>query len=207
MHVNTPHVDVYGLGQVGEELTDANTLLELVGQGLTDVTMHEVGHTLGLRHNFKGSTGFPYAKRTNARYIEQHGMTASVMDYVPLNLMSSNTRGNRPLPPLFSPTVGEYDIHAIRYGYQPLEEGNVTIRNQTFELPLEDPSLARVVEEVFTYATDEDDPGMEGPDPFTTLFDFSGKHLSRQVSHPILLHKYIQVYEIRIVIQKHMYTR
>ena len=163
------------IGELGDDFSSINDLTKVIEMGLTDVTMHEVGHTLGLRHNFKGSAGMPYSKRTDEQFIKEYGLTTSVMDYVPMNLMSSKARGSSSIPPLFSPTVGRYDMQAIQYGYQALESGVMTVRNQTFELPLKDPSIAKMVNKVLEYATDEDEPGMTGPDPLTTLFDFSGR--------------------------------
>jgi hypothetical protein len=93
----------------------------------------QVGHTLGLRHNFRGSTAVPFDKLSDATYVEAHGLTSSVMDYLPLNLRSSKAPGMKAdankntaaatsklsAKLLFPTFVGDYDIAAIRYGYTP----------------------------------------------------------------------------------------
>ncbi|MFX6911490.1 zinc-dependent metalloprotease, partial [Acinetobacter baumannii] len=74
---------------------------------------HEVGHSLGLRHNFLGSTMFTMKDLTNDKLIEKHGLGASIMDYYPLNTMAILGKSKH----FMSPTIGVYDYHAIRYGY------------------------------------------------------------------------------------------
>jgi hypothetical protein len=58
--------------------------VELIGAGLRDTTMHEVGHTLGLRHNFKATAQVPFDQLHNVEYTRQYGISTSVMDYYPL---------------------------------------------------------------------------------------------------------------------------
>lgn len=58
-------------------------LEELVRQRFTTLIMHEVGHTLGLRHNFRASSTVPFAKLADAAWVAANGMSASVMDYLP----------------------------------------------------------------------------------------------------------------------------
>jgi len=59
----------------------------LVVQGLKLVAMHEVGHTLGLRHNFKGSSFRSLAEFNDATQTTQNGGSTSVMDYIPVNIV------------------------------------------------------------------------------------------------------------------------
>lgn len=84
----------------------------LMGEGLRSVIMHEMGHILGLRHNFKGSTAITQKCLQNISCTERHSITASIMDYGPLNLPKNNTPVH-----IFPPTIGAYDQLAIRYGY------------------------------------------------------------------------------------------
>src|SRR5262249_52685369 len=58
---------------------------ELIGQAIKMVTMHEVGHTLGLRHNFKASTMLPNDKLHDTSVTRAKGLVGSVMDYTPVN--------------------------------------------------------------------------------------------------------------------------
>jgi hypothetical protein len=87
----------------------------VAGALLTSTTMHEVGHTLGLRHNFRASTDTPLERLSDSGWIAQHGLTSSVMEYAGLNLGS---RGH-PSRSYFNPGVGSADRWAIAYGYVP----------------------------------------------------------------------------------------
>src|SRR5471030_1305676 len=78
---------------------------------------HELGHCLGLRHNFAGSTNLTTAQLGDDKLTSTEGITASVMDYMPPNVMAVlKGSGN-----FYSPTVGAYDLWAIKYGYVPID--------------------------------------------------------------------------------------
>ena len=92
---------------------------KLILQGLKEVTMHEVGHTLGLRHNFKASTMLTLAEMNDTAKTRETGMVGSVMDYSPVNLMpKGQPQGN-----YYTHTLGPYDTWAIEYGYKPFSGG------------------------------------------------------------------------------------
>ena len=59
---------------------------DVIGAGLADVTAHEAGHTLGLRHNFKGSSYIKLDQIQNTSYTNIHGLSSSVMDYISMNI-------------------------------------------------------------------------------------------------------------------------
>ena len=63
---------------------------EFLGQAIKEVVMHEVGHTLGLRHNFKSSTFISLKDANNPDVTRKRGMTGSVMDYAPANFAPLN---------------------------------------------------------------------------------------------------------------------
>lgn len=86
---------------------------ELLGSGLQEVVSHEVGHCLGLRHNFKGSMGISRECLENPSCTAKHGTSASVMDYIAMNLPKNSSH----MTHVWSPTIGAYDKLAIRYGY------------------------------------------------------------------------------------------
>lgn len=86
---------------------------------LKDTTMHEVGHALGLRHNFRASRWRPNAELDDLALTEKFGNSASVMDYAPINLPAPGHTGGAP----FQTTLGPYDYWAIEYGYKPLKDG------------------------------------------------------------------------------------
>lgn len=86
---------------------------EYAKEFIRDVVSHEMGHCLGLRHNFEGSTGLSTGQLADDDLTNTEGVSASVMDYVPVNVMAVlKGRGN-----FFSPTIGKYDEWAIEYGY------------------------------------------------------------------------------------------
>jgi len=84
---------------------------------ITDVTAHECGHTFGLRHNFVGSTNLTTAELGDEAKVRKEGMSASVMDYVDLNPMAI-LKGHTAY---FNPTIGVYDLWAIKYGYSDIK--------------------------------------------------------------------------------------
>jgi hypothetical protein len=83
---------------------------------LKDTTMHEVGHALGLRHNFRASHWRSPAQLQDRQLTTEQGNSASVMDYAAINLPAPGQTGGAP----FQTTLGPYDHWAIAYGYTPL---------------------------------------------------------------------------------------
>jgi Met-zincin/Domain of unknown function (DUF5117) len=92
----------------GTELSTA-----YVGQALKALVMHEVGHTLGLRHNFRGSAGATADQIASRSWTATHGFGVSIMDYAPPALALDPARQGD----YYAPTIGSYDRWAIRYGY------------------------------------------------------------------------------------------
>jgi hypothetical protein len=92
---------------------------ELIGQAIKSVVMHEVGHTLGLRHNFKASTMLKNEDLHNKEITSKMGLSGSVMDYLPANLAPKGTKQGD----YFTTTIGPYDYWAIEYAYKPLSGG------------------------------------------------------------------------------------
>ncbi|MEZ0611181.1 zinc-dependent metalloprotease [Fibrella sp. WM1] len=89
---------------------------ELMGQLVRFVSSHEVGHTLGLRHNFGSSHATPVEKLRDKAFIAQNGHTASIMDYARFNYVAQPEDG---ITDLF-PRIGTYDIWAVEWGYKPV---------------------------------------------------------------------------------------
>lgn len=133
---------------------------QLIMQGLKEVTMHEVGHTLGLRHNFKASTWRTLEEMQDVSKTSVDGLTASVMDYAPVNLAAKG----QPQGDFYSQTLGPYDYWAIEYGYKPLSGGTDGEKAELNKI------AARCAEDGLAYATDEDTRGIDS-DPHSNRFD------------------------------------
>lgn len=148
---------------------------EFVAQALKEVVMHEVGHTLGLRHNFKASA-WKSLKDIEDPTKSNEATVASVMDYSPVNIAPpEGTQGA-----YYTPTLGPYDYWAIEYGYKPFsgEDG---------------PELAKIAarsgEPGLDYATDEDTRSVDS-DPFSNRFDLGSDPIAyaqRQIATVNLL--------------------
>ncbi|MCD7722208.1 MAG: zinc-dependent metalloprotease [Prevotellaceae bacterium] len=91
---------------------------ELMGQLIRFVASHEVGHTLGLRHNFGSSSTVPVDSLRSKTWVEQHGHTPSIMDYARFNYVAQPEDGLSPADLL--PRIGDYDKWAIEWGYKPM---------------------------------------------------------------------------------------
>jgi hypothetical protein len=89
---------------------------ELMAQLIRFVSSHEVGHTLGLRHNMGSSNRTPVEKLRDKAWVEANGHTASIMDYARFNYVAQ-PEDNISQVGLF-PRIGEYDLWAIEWGYR-----------------------------------------------------------------------------------------
>ncbi|HET7526938.1 MAG TPA: zinc-dependent metalloprotease [Burkholderiaceae bacterium] len=124
---------------------------------LTDTTIHEVGHTLGLRHNFRSSRIYTETQLADADFVRKNGLAGSVMEYAPINL----SRPGEPRAPAWQLTLGPYDYWAIEYGYKPIAPQQESAELQRIAARSNEPLLA--------YGTDEDN--FLGVDPESLHFD------------------------------------
>ncbi len=144
----------------GEIEPQAPLPVEYVGQALKWVTMHEVGHTLGLRHNFGSSRDTPRDKLHDRLWAEERGVTGSVMDYHAPNVASEDEINGY----YYSPAVGSYDLWVISYGYTPDADRARQIAREA-GLP------------GHAYGTDIDAYGPGAVDPTINVFDLSSDPL------------------------------
>ena len=86
---------------------------KLMGELIRFVSSHEVGHTLGLRHNMGASSATPVEKLRDKAYQDKNGHTSSIMDYARFNYVAQPEDG---VTALF-PRIGDYDKWAIKWGY------------------------------------------------------------------------------------------
>ena len=89
---------------------------ELMGELIRFVSSHEVGHTLGLHHNFGASHATPVEKLRDKEWIEKNGHTSSIMDYARMNYVAQPEDGVTD----FFPRIGDYDKWAIEWNYKPI---------------------------------------------------------------------------------------
>jgi hypothetical protein len=134
---------------------------EYIKEFLADVVSHEMGHCLGLRHNFAGTTELPFEELGNPEVTSLMGISSSVMDYVPVNIAAvAKGKGH-----FYSRTIGTYDMFAIEYGYKDVPG----------ETPWEEyPHLLRIASRGslpgHAFMTDEN---ADSFDPYVVRFDLS----------------------------------
>ncbi len=91
---------------------------ELMGQLIRFVSSHEVGHTLGLRHNFGASSSVPVDSLRDKAWVSEHGHTPSIMDYARFNYVAQPGDGMTQRE--IFPRINDYDEWAIEWGYTPM---------------------------------------------------------------------------------------
>jgi len=135
---------------------------------LKNVIMHEVGHTLGLRHNFRASTVYDLKQIQDPNFTKINGVTSSVMDYTPFNI---SPKGEKQGEYVMS-TLGAYDYWAIEFGYKQFETGQ--------EAPGLAQILAKASQPELQYDSDEDAGygSMGGVDPMVNHFDLGADPLA-----------------------------
>ena len=136
---------------------------KLIKQGLKECTMHEVGHTLGLTHNFRASGYYSLEDLNDTQKTAETGIGMSVMDYNPVNIMPAGMKQGD----YFSQTIGPYDMWAIEYGYKPLKGGSPDA-----ELPELKKIAARSGDPRYAFGADGNARGID-PDPLTSRYDLS----------------------------------
>ncbi len=120
---------------------------EYLHQYLRLIVAHEVGHTLGLRHNFRGSTMLSPKEMNNRSITRTRGQVASVMDYIPPNIAPESVKQGDYFPSI----IGPYDAWAVKYGYSQIKAASTNA---------EKPALRKIASQSYkpeySYATDED---------------------------------------------------
>jgi hypothetical protein len=130
--------------------------------------MHEVGHTLGLRHNFRASTVYDLKQLQDPSFTKLNGIASSVMDYNPFNI---SPKGEIQGEYVMS-TLGAYDYWAIEYGYKQFEAGHEAQGLAQI--------LAKANQRELQFDTDEDAGfgAMGGIDPMVNRFDLGSDPLA-----------------------------
>ncbi len=128
----------------------------LMGQLIRFVSSHEVGHTLGLRHNFGSSSTVPVENLRNKKWLDVHGHTPSIMDYARFNYVAQpeDNIGDAGM----YPHIGEYDKWAIQWGYQWLPQFKTAEAETAYQNKLISDSLSKNPRLFFGTESDPDDP-------------------------------------------------
>ncbi|HEV8544228.1 MAG TPA: zinc-dependent metalloprotease [Verrucomicrobiae bacterium] len=132
-----------------------------IGPLISELVAHEVGHTLGLRHNFKASSIYTLEQINSPEFKGKKPYAGSVMDYLPINMYrwDGKPQGDHTMI-----DVGPYDMWAIQYGYS-MDDKPEDLKK----------ILSRVSEPELQYATDED---TWGPDPLARRYDFAANPIA-----------------------------
>lgn len=153
-------------GDIAPDSPEAEAFVQAV---IKDTIMHEVGHTLGLKHNFKASTTVTQAQLKDKAYTEKHGISSSVMDYNAYNIaLKGEAQAS-----FNNTTLGAYDYWAIEYAYKPLEASREALELKRVASRSTEPQLA--------YADDADAGGFgpyDGMDPLANRFDLGDDPLA-----------------------------
>ncbi|WP_339925779.1 zinc-dependent metalloprotease [uncultured Cyclobacterium sp.] len=99
---------------------------EVMGRLIRFVSSHEVGHTLGLPHNFASSFAYPVDSLRSATFTAKYGTAPSLMDYARFNYVAQPEDEGVHL----FPEVGPYDKFAISWGYRPILEAETPEEEQ-----------------------------------------------------------------------------
>ena len=159
---------VFGLSLLearGELAADSPDVERFVAAYIKDLVMHETGHALGLRHNFRASTAYTAAQLADPEFTRANGISGSVMEYNAWNLARRGERQGE----FVMNTLGPYDYWAIEYGYRefaPAEEAGALAA-----------MAARSSEPVLAYASDEE-VSFGALDPAVNSFDLGADPLA-----------------------------
>lgn len=153
------------MSMLGNTTPSPEQLKDYIHQYLRLIITHEVGHTLGLRHNFRGSTLLSPEEMNNPEITQTKGMTASVMDYIPPNIAPNGVKQGD----YFPQKVGPYDEWVIEYGYTP-SQASTTMGEKSFLAAIAGKSNQREL----SYAPDED---LSNSDPTVNPWDHSSNVL------------------------------
>ena len=146
-------------GDITLDSPEAEALAQSV---VKDTITHEVGHTLGLKHNFKASTVVKREQLQDRAFTEKNGISGSVMDYNAFNVPLAGERQGS----LNNTTLGPYDYWAIEYAYRQFPPSTEVAELERIAARSTEPALA--------FADDSDAGGFggnDGIDPLVNRFD------------------------------------
>ncbi len=151
------------LTKTGRLSSSKKELEEFVNEGIKALVVHEVGHTLGFRHNFKASTYYTNEQLQDREFVKRHGIVGSVMDYVPAYIAPLDGEQTA----YFQTVLGPWDYWTVEYAYSEFDE--------SYESDKLAEIAAKGAQKFHDYGTDEDayGRGARGMDPSCNTFDLS----------------------------------
>jgi hypothetical protein len=142
----------------GAMMLDGPEAEEFILTRLKAIAMHEVGHTLGLTHNFRASTVYTENQLANPEFTRMNGIAGSVMEYNAVNLaLPGEKQGEYHMS-----TLGPYDYWAIEYGYRELAPQQEAAELARIAERSSEPALAFMADDTLFYS---------GLDPLANTFD------------------------------------
>lgn len=143
-------------------------LNEIQKQALKGVVIHEIGHTLGLNHNFKASQLYSPEQLADPKFIEGKCLTASIMDYAITNVTRDRSKQGQ----YDDVTIGPYDVWAIQLGYKPFksEADRQALLNESTK-----------PEHIFGNDADDMRSSGKGIDPRAMIFDQSSDPIAYSI--------------------------
>ena len=186
-----------GASAFSSESGGVDVPLAYLEQAIIETVAHEVGHTLGLRHNFRASTA--YSLDTLTADPSRTSLTASVMDYTAASIPSNRSKQGA----YYSTSIGAYDKWVIEYGYKVIEGEQPGVQGPELQAiaarGAREPTLA--------FSTDEDEPGTDGVQPLVNRWDLGSDPISFHEDRLALAQALLAESEERSVLEHESWTR
>lgn len=159
---------------------------ELMGQLIRFVSSHEIGHTIGLRHNMGASSATPVEKLRDKKWVEANGHTVSIMDYARFNYVAQPEDNISPIG--LYPRIGSYDKWAVEWGYKYYPNAKDEFEEEKLLAKLTTDSLTANPKLWFGGEGKDEDPRSQSEDlgdDAVLASDYGIKNLKRVVPHLI----------------------
>lgn len=159
---------------------------ELMGQLIRFVSSHEIGHTIGLRHNMGASSATPVEKLRDKKWVEENGHTVSIMDYARFNYVAQPEDNISPIG--LYPRIGSYDKWAVEWGYKYYPNTKDEFEEEKLLAQLTTDSLKANPKLWFGGEGKDEDPRSQSEDlgdDAVLASDYGIKNLKRVVPHLI----------------------
>jgi hypothetical protein len=177
----------------GEMTLDGPEAEAYIQSKLKATTMHEVGHTLGLTHNFRASTVYTAAQLADREFTKKHGLSGSVMEYNPANIAMKGERQGE----YHMSTLGPYDYWAIEYGYKEIPPEMEQAELARIAGRSRDPQLAFMADDALYYS---------GLDPRANTWDLGADPLAYAERQLALARELWQLTETRKLLEGEHYA-